>query len=276
MKKKSNKIYFWLKLDHNFFKNLAIKQAMKIPGGKEMILIYQMLMLESLATEGVLYYEGILSSIEKELAIKLEVTEEEIQMTLSYFKGVGLIQIDDFSNAEMLQVPALMKQETNWAEYKRNQREQKRLDNVQSMSKGCPTEIEKEIEKELEQDIELETDISSSSCCINNKKDSYTVQQLLKDFEAGFGRLLSPFEIEDIQKYVTEENFQPELIREALKEGVYRGKPIWNYIKAILRNWKADHLLTVEQVRAKQEEQGLKVVSEVSEDFLAAMELWKE
>ena len=62
-KKQQKKVYFWLKLDQNFFKNLAIKQALRMPGGKDMIIVYQMLMLESLATDGVIYYDGMLPTI---------------------------------------------------------------------------------------------------------------------------------------------------------------------------------------------------------------------
>ena len=111
-KKQQKKVYFWLKLDQNFFKNLAIKQALRMPGGKDMIIVYQMLMLESLTTDGVIYYEGMLPTLEKELAVRLDVKEEDIQMTLAYFKNVGLVQVDDSNNAEMLQVPALIEQET--------------------------------------------------------------------------------------------------------------------------------------------------------------------
>ncbi|HEM5897187.1 TPA: phage replisome organizer N-terminal domain-containing protein, partial [Streptococcus suis] len=143
--KKKKKVFFWLKLDQNFFKNLAIKQALRMPGGKDMIIVYQMLMVESLATDGIIYYEGTLPTLEKELAVRLDIKEEEIQMTLAYFKGVGLVQVDDENNAEMLQVPALMEQETDWARYKREQRKTLRLDNVQQLSNNCPTELEKEI-----------------------------------------------------------------------------------------------------------------------------------
>ena len=140
-KKQKKKVYFWLKLDKNFFKNLAIKQALRMPGGKDMIIVYQMLMLESLVTDGVIYYEGMLPTLEKELAVRLDVKEEDIQMTLAYFKNVGLVQVDDSNNAEMLQVPALIEQETDWARYKREQRRTLKLDNVQRVSNGCPTEL---------------------------------------------------------------------------------------------------------------------------------------
>ncbi|NRG76049.1 DnaD domain protein, partial [Streptococcus suis] len=58
--------------------------------------------------------------------------------------------------------------------------------------------------------------------------------------------------------------------------GVFRNKPVWNYIKAILRNWKNDKLLTVELVRARQQEQELPKNVDVSPEFLEAMNLWKD
>lgn len=125
-------------------------------------------------------------------------------------------------------------------------------------------------EKEIEQD----KDINLSSSCINNS--DYSIKQLFEDFEAEFGRFLSPFEVEDIQKFVTEDELSPELIREALKEAVLRGKPFLNYIKAILRNWKKDRLLTVELVRAKQQEKEAPKNVGASQEFIDAMDLWKE
>ena len=161
-KKQKKKVFFWLKLDQNFFKNLAIKQALRMPGGKDMIIVYQMLMLESLATDGVIYYEGTLPTIEKELAVRLDVKEEDVQMTLAYFKSVGLVQIDDSNNAEMLQIPALIEQETDWARYKREQRKILKLDNVQHVSNSCPTELELELELELEKDIDIDSRASDN------------------------------------------------------------------------------------------------------------------
>lgn len=54
--KNKTKIYFWLKLDENFYKNIIIKKARKI--SDTMVIVYQRLMLQSLETNGYLYYEG--------------------------------------------------------------------------------------------------------------------------------------------------------------------------------------------------------------------------
>ena len=145
------KIYFWLKVDKKFFDNLFIKRLKNMPGGYTMTVIYIRLMLESLEDDCILYYEGYFDNLVQELALKLDVSEDDINMTVAYFTKCGLIQIDDDGHATLSQAKALVESETNWAKYKREQRKNSqdlpKLENVQSketFSNSCPTEIEKE------------------------------------------------------------------------------------------------------------------------------------
>ena len=145
------KIYFWLKVDKKFFDNLFIKRLKNMPGGYTMTVIYIRLMLESLEDDCILYYEGYFDSLVQELALKLDVSEDDINMTLAYFTKCGLIQIDDDGHATLSQAKAMVESETNWAKYKRDQRKNSqdipKLENVQNkktISNSRPTEIEKE------------------------------------------------------------------------------------------------------------------------------------
>lgn len=145
------KIYFWLKVDKKFFDNLFIKRLKNMPGGYTMTVIYIRLMLESLEDDCILYYEGYFDSLVQELALKLDVSEDDINMTVAYFTRCGLIQIDDDGHATLSQAKAMVESETNWAKYKRDQRKNSqnlpKLENVQNkktISNSCPTEIEKE------------------------------------------------------------------------------------------------------------------------------------
>ena len=145
------KIYFWLKVDKKFFDNLFIKRLKNMPGGYTMTVIYIRLMLESLEDDCILYYEGYFDSLVQELALKLDVSEDDINMTVAYFTKCGLIQIDDDGHATLSQAKAMVESETNWAKYKREQRKNSqdlpKLENVQNkktISNSCPTEIEKE------------------------------------------------------------------------------------------------------------------------------------
>jgi phage replisome organizer N-terminal domain protein len=155
------KVYFWLKVDKKFFDNLFIKRLKHMPGGYTMTVIYIRLMLESLEDDCILYYEGYFDNLVQELALKLDVSEDDINMTVAYFTKCGLIQINDDGHATLSQAKAMVESETNWAKYKRDQRKNSqnlpKLENVQNkktISNSCPTEIE--IELELEKDKELD------------------------------------------------------------------------------------------------------------------------
>jgi len=157
------KVYFWLKVDKKFFDNLFIKRLKHMPGGYTMTVIYIRLMLESLEDDCILYYEGYFDNLVQELALKLDVSEDDINMTVAYFTKCGLIQIDDDGHATLSQAKAMVESETNWAKYKRDQRKNSqnlpKLENVQKLetvSNSCPTE--KEIDKELELELELKLD----------------------------------------------------------------------------------------------------------------------
>ncbi|HEM3481646.1 phage replisome organizer N-terminal domain-containing protein [Streptococcus suis] len=166
------KVYFWLKIDKKFFDNIFIKKLKTTPNGYAMTVIYMRLLLESLDSDCILYYEGYFDNLKDELALKLDVSEEDMEMTIEYFTKCGLIQIDEDKNAELTQAKAMVMSETNWASYKRGQRQNKdSLDNVQKSltnSNSCPTEIESEIESKIESKKEIEIELESK---IESKKE---------------------------------------------------------------------------------------------------------
>ncbi|CRH90419.1 DNA replication protein dnaD [Chlamydia trachomatis] len=106
------------------------------------------------------------------------------------------------------------------------------------------------------------------------------LKALVDDFERELGRFLSPFEIEDLQKTISEDRVSVDLVRTALREAVFNNKTNWRYIRAILRNWRREGITTPAQVEAKNAEREAqqmpaKTVS-ASDDFLNAMNLWKD
>ena len=70
---------------------------------------------------------------------------------------------------------------------------------------------------------------------------------LYNSFEQESGRPLSAIQQQELG-YMLDE-FNADLIYEALKEAVNQGKVNFAYIKAILARWKQDNLLTVDLVR---------------------------
>ena len=142
---------------------------------------------------------------------------------------------------------------------------------------------------ELNGEIELLFDASLALERLDNllgaptsNSDQLTPQNQLKDlveiFQQELGRLLTPFEIEDLTKTLKEDGTSADLIKEALREAVLNGKANWKYIQAILRNWRHEGIKSVAQIEAKRAEREVSnpQLTQVSADFRNAMDLWKD
>ena len=142
---------------------------------------------------------------------------------------------------------------------------------------------------ELNGEIELLFDASLALERLDNllgaptsSSDQLTPQNQLKDlvetFQQELGRLLTPFEIEDLTKTLKEDGASADLIKEALREAVLNGKANWKYIQAILRNWRHEGINSVAQIEAKRAEREASnpQLTQVSADFRNAMDLWKD
>jgi len=142
---------------------------------------------------------------------------------------------------------------------------------------------------ELNGEIELLFDASLALERLDNllgaptsSSDQLTPQNQLKDlvetFQQELGRLLTPFEIEDLTKTLKEDGTSADLIKEALREAVLNGKANWKYIQAILRNWRHEGIKSVAQIEAKRAEREASnpQLTQVSADFRNAMDLWKD
>ncbi|MFS9161581.1 DnaD domain-containing protein [Streptococcus oralis] len=142
---------------------------------------------------------------------------------------------------------------------------------------------------ELNGEIELIFDASLAFERLDSLLDTQTpaattpnsknqLKDLVETFQQELGRLLTPFEIEDLSKTVKEDGIRADLIKEALREAVFNGKPNWKYIQAILRNWRHEGIQSVAQVEAKRAEREVNNPKQVqaSADFLDAMNLWHD
>lgn len=237
------KIYFWLKIDKKFFDNIFIKRLKTVPGGYTMTVIYIRLMLESLESDCILYYEGYFDNLKEELALKLDVSEDDIDMTMAYFTKCGLIQIDEDKNAELPQAKALVESETNWANYKREQRKKAKLEEVQpslTISNLCPTEIE--IEKELEEELEEE---------IEKKTSSAPTAEISNYYQKRIG-VMDGQQYQILTDYLTLDGMELEVIKIAIDKAADNGKRSFSYINSILKNWRQNGIRTMVQVEDEQ------------------------
>ncbi|VHE30781.1 DnaD domain protein [Streptococcus pyogenes] len=241
--KSKTKIYYWLKFDKHFFDNLFIKRLLRnFPGGSEMIVIYIRLMLEAIENDCIIDYEGTFDNYAEELALRLETSEEQINMALAYFVKCGVIQVDDGGNTHYPQAKALLGQETNWNRYKKKQAE---LEKFQLLSNQVPTEIEKDkkidINIDIKSEVEEEIKDSSSAANVNNLK-------IISDYFQQEIGILSPNQFEQLSDYITITKMEVDVVKEAITRAADNSKRSFGYVNSILRNWRQNGILTMVKV----------------------------
>lgn len=171
----AEKKYYWLKLKEDFFRGKEIKKLRRIAGGDTYTIIYLKMQLLSLKNNGSIYFEGVEDNIAEELALELDESVENVQMTLSYLSSQQMIEQKTVDEYFMTKVPEVIGKETATAERMRRSRERKKLEGqenvtlLQGVTEGY-TEIrdkslekEKEIEKEIEKDLIVSKDTICSS-----------------------------------------------------------------------------------------------------------------
>jgi len=102
------KRYYWLKLHEGFFDDPIIKKLRKIAGGDTYTCIYLKMMLLSVKTNGILIYEGLEDSFEKELALKLDEEETNVKIVVNYLFSYHLMTEESKKNRSFL-MPAVLK-----------------------------------------------------------------------------------------------------------------------------------------------------------------------
>lgn len=185
------KRYYWLKLPKDFFEDKAIKRLRQIAGGDTYTIIYLKMLLKSMEDDGKLFYEGIEDTICDEIALDINESADDVQVTISYLEKKGLLIVTD-SEVELTRLTEMVGSETDKAELMRKLRNKEKSNNVTKISNNvtkalptvtnCYTEKEKEIEKSRE-DIEIDTKKKkkSAKADLNGMIDSFTGNEELKE-----------------------------------------------------------------------------------------------
>ena len=156
------KRYYWLKLPKDFFEDKAIKRLRQIAGGDTYTIIYLKMLLKSMEDDGKLFYEGIEDTICDEIALDINESADDVQVTISYLEKKGLLVVTD-SEVELTRLTEMVGSETDKAELMRKLRSKANSNNVTEISnnvtKALPTVTKCYTEKEKSrEDTELDTD----------------------------------------------------------------------------------------------------------------------
>lgn len=241
------KRYFWLKLHKDFFQRKEIKRLRKIAGGDTYTIIYLKMLLRSIMSEGKLYFDGLEENFSSELALDLDESEENVQITVTYLLNSGLLEMRSEDEYYLPDTKDSTGCETAGAARVRKHRErQKALQcnaDVTQVKQFCNVEIEKEKEKELYKEIEhRDRDITISTTRdkeIEEKTPSSVLNLEIYDLWAKYFGPFSPFVKGVLDDLVSEYGLQETI--EAVNITHENGKSSIRYTEGILKNKRGEN-----------------------------------
>lgn len=172
----ATKKYYWLKLKRDFFKRHDIRIIEEMPNGKEYILFYLKLLLESIDHEGALRFSETVPYNEQMLSVITNTNIDIVRSAMKMFIELKMMDILDDKTIYMAEVEKLIGSESWSAERVRRHREKQSLLQCNTTVTSCNEEIDKDIEKDKEKE--------------NKKKDS--------------PKRFVPPSVDEVQAYCTE------------------------------------------------------------------------
>ena len=154
----AEKKYYWLKLKRDFFKRHDIRIIEEMPNGKEYILFYLKLLLESIDHEGALRFSETVPYNEQMLSVITNTNIDIVRSAMKMFIELKMMDICDDQTIYMAEVEKLIGSESWSAERVRRHREKRTLLQCNATVTSCNEEIEKDKETDKEKE--------------NKKKDS--------------------------------------------------------------------------------------------------------
>ncbi len=168
------KKFYWLKLKRDFFKRHDIRIIEEMPNGKDYVLFYLKLLLESIDHEGSLRFSDTIPYNENMLAVVTNTNIDIVRSAMRLFIELGLMSICDDQTIYMAEVEKMIGSESESAGRVRRFREnQKALLCNGSVTKSN-TEKEEEEEINKDTDLEIERENEGSLDHSTEQNDSFS------------------------------------------------------------------------------------------------------
>ena len=150
----ADKKYYWLKLKRDFFKRHDIRIIEEMPNGKEYILFYLKLLLESIDHEGALRFSETVPYNEQMLSVITNTNIDIVRSAMKMFIELKMMDILDDKTIFMAEVDKLIGSESWSAERVRRHRERQNLLQCNTTVTSCNEEIDIEKDKEIDKEKE--------------------------------------------------------------------------------------------------------------------------
>ena len=161
-----SKKYYWLKLKRDFFKRHDIRIIEEMPNGKDYILFYLKLLLESIDHEGTLRFSDAIPYNEQMLSVVTNTNIDIVRSAINIFTGLEMMELKDDGTFFMSEVKKMIGSavDNDAANRQRRCRERKKQAALQNVTQTVTKSNESksiELEKELEKDLELDVAVAT-------------------------------------------------------------------------------------------------------------------
>ena len=161
------KKYYWLKLKRDFFKRHDIRIVEEMPNGKDYLLFYLKMLLESIDHEGALRFSETIPYNEQMLSVITNTNVDIVKSAMQIFLELKMIEVFDDSTIYMSEVQRLIGSETTGAARVRKHREKQKMLQCNADETKCNIEIE------LEKEIKLDKDNKNKDKPVRHKYGEY-------------------------------------------------------------------------------------------------------
>lgn len=160
----ANKKYYWLKLQKDFFKRHDIRIIEDMPNGKDYILFYLKLLVESIDHEGRLRFSNTIPYNEQMLSIVTNTNIDIVRSAMKIFTELEMIEVLEDSTIFMIEVEKMIGS-SNENDYQRENHRlrqqkyrEKKKDEIIEASPLRHGDVIRDVEIEIEKEIEIEID----------------------------------------------------------------------------------------------------------------------
>lgn len=259
----TGKRYYWIKLKDSFMSSDEIDYLMSQPDGANYVVLYQMLCLKTINTNGCL-----VSKIgEMLIPYDAEKIQREckwfplstVRLALTVYKQIGLIFENPDGTLSISDYQNMIGSETDWAAKNRKIRSNAANKELQaghdtghttghnvSTDGGENVPTEKEIEKDKDKDIENRERVKDNG----SPTVDAGLAEIIRSFEDNLGGF-PPAAREDLLGW--REIFTDDLILLAIKKAALAGVRKWSYVNGILKVWKNEGVRTLGDVQSRDE-----------------------
>ena len=236
-----NKKYYWMKMEADFYYRHDIKYFLSSNKGLNIVIVYQMLMLESISHEGRLRFN-------KEKPYTIEMLHNifftafnDLETTEECFKALEDMDLIKWEKDQTLYIKGVeerigstTEQAIYMQEYrtkKDNEKLQESLQckpSVRNCKKNVITNVSLDIDIEKEKEIDIDTHNNACAC---EEAQISKLQDLLNELQMLYGRCLTM--MEQAQVEALSKNYDSKLIIDEIKNNLDKTNPIAYVMKKI-------------------------------------------